>query len=229
MRTKRELLLCVTLATSLAGASAAAADETQPIPVEQASAELRADMHRYLREEKRGGAVLMGMGAPAVALGGGLLAQDQPLWRGFAYPVLIMGALEFFGGLLFYARTNRQRAQLDRSLTAQPAATGRAELARMRRINLQFSLIEALELTLIAGGTAMAAVGGVTRNDTLTGVGLGLAAESLGLLTFDLFATRRAHRYTGSVERFQLSASPGLAPAGAGAKGGAAVSLRGAF
>lgn len=221
MRTKRELLLGGILAAVLAGAEAAHADETQPLSTE----ELRADMHRYLSEEKRGGAVLMGMGAPAVAVGGGLLAQEQPLWRGFAYPVLIMGALEFCGGLLFYARTHRQRAALDRALTQQPAATGRAELARMRRINLQFSLIEALELTLIAGGTAMAAAGGAMRNETLMGVGLGLTVESLGLLAFDLFATRRAHRYTRSVERFQVSASPNLAPAGTGMKGGATVSL----
>lgn len=222
MKPTRKLLFCVAAAALQSAAGEARADEPlapqAPISVD----ELRADMHRYLAEEKRGGAVLMGMGAPAVALGGGLLAQDQPLWRGFAYPVLIVGALEFFGGLLFYARTNRQRAQLDRGLTSQPLVTGRAELQRMRRINLQFALIEALEISLIVGGTAMAAAGGATRNDTLTGVGLGLAAEATGLLAFDLFAAHRAHRYTSSVERFQVSASPNP-------QGGAMVTASGAF
>ena len=174
--------------------------------------ELQDEMHQYLRKEMRGGFVLMAMGAPAVALGGGLLAQDRALWRGFAYPVLIIGALEFAGGLLFSARTPRQVRKLERDFAEAPIATRDAELRRMRRINLQFTLIEALEVTLLTGGIGLAAVGGVTRNETLTGVGLGLALESAGLLVFDVFAGQRATQYRHSLERLQVSAAPIVAP-----------------
>ena len=63
-------------------------------------------------------------------------------------------------------------------------------------------LIEALELTLLVGGVAMAATGAGIRNQTLSGVGLGLALESGGLLIFDLYAGRRALRWTHSLEHF---------------------------
>ncbi len=175
--------------------------------------ELQHEMHQYLHKEMRGGFVLMAMGAPAVALGGGLLAQDRALWRGFAYPVLIIGALEFAGGLLFSARTPRQVRQLERGFAEDPQATRATELRRMRRINLQFTLIEAIEVTLLAGGVGLAAVGGGTRNETLTGVGLGLALESAGLLVFDVFAGQRANQYHHSLERLQISAAPIVAPA----------------
>lgn len=173
-----------------------------PMPLD----ELRSDMRRYFREEKRGGAVLMGMGAPGVAIGGGLLAQGSDTLRGVGYPLLVIGALELVGGLIFYTRTNRQVAKLDAGLTGDTWATRNLELKRIRRVNLQFTLIEALELTLLVGGVAMATAGAHTRNETLTGVGLGLSLESAGLLVFDLYAGRRALRWTRSLERFQSPA-----------------------
>lgn len=208
-----------------------------PAPAAPTSTDaLRGELHRYLGQEKRGGVVLMAMGVPAVALGGGLLAQDRALGRGFAYPVLVIGALELLGGLVFFARTSRQLARLDAGLTARPLETIRAEQARMRRINLQFSLIEALEMTLLVGGIAMAAAGAGTREETLLGVGLGLSVQSAALLTFDLFAARRARRYTHALE---LTAGPNLtagmmAPGGAASggqvrAGGVSVALRGSF
>ena len=201
-----------------------AAQAPGPVPTDA----LRGELHRYLSEEKRGGLLLMAMGVPAMALGSGLLAQDRALGRGFAYPVLVVGALELLGGLVFYARTDRQRARLSAGLTARPRETIRAEQARMRRINLQFSLLEALELTLLVGGVAMAAAGAGTRQETVLGVGLGLSVQSAALLTFDLFAARRALRYTHALE---LTAGPSVAPGGAasGPSGGVSVALRGSF
>lgn len=221
MRTGNKLsfcLGCLTLAAVLTvpGSLRAAEPPALPLiptpdPVAEAPMsvdELRSDMRRYFREEKRGGAVLMGMGAPGVAIGGGLLAQNSDILRGFAYPLLVIGALEFVGGLIFYSRTNRQVAKLDAGLTNDTWATRNLELKRIRRVNLQFTLIEALELTLLVGGVVMAGAGAGTRNETLTGVGLGLSLESAGLLIFDLYAGRRALRWTHSLERFQNPVRP---------------------
>jgi hypothetical protein len=209
---------CLTLLAALAAPSAVRAGEPalplvptiaplgESVAAPMALDELRGDMRRYFREEKRGGAVLMGLGLPGVALGGGLLAHGSDTLRGFAYPLLIIGALEFVGGLIFYLRTSKQVAKLDAGLVNDTWATRNLELRRIRRINLQFTLIEALELTLLVGGVVMAATGAGTRNETLTGVGLGLGLESAGLLIFDLYAGRRALRWTRSLERFHSSA-----------------------
>jgi hypothetical protein len=182
------------------------ADSQEDAPAPALSVdEFRGDMHEYFREEKRGGTVLMAMGAAGVALGGGLFAQDQNVWRGFAYPVLIFGAVEALGGLLFYARTNRQVAALERGLRLDLQTTRARELSRMRRINLEFALIQALEITLMVGGVVMSATGAVVRNDQVLGAGLGMSLESVSLLTFDLFAKTRALRYTSSLERLIAS------------------------
>lgn len=219
----------------------ARADETPAAAPEPITREaLVDDMHDYFRKEKRGGAVLMGIGAPAVALGGGLLAQDRPLFRGFAYPVLIIGAVELAGGLLFYLRTDAQVRKLEAGFRSSPVETQTAERRRMRRVNLQFALIEGFELTLLLGGVAMAVAGGalspqtlsIDNKETLIGVGLGIALESAGLLTFDLFASRRAHAFTRSLERVLISASPTMAPSAGGGTallGGAQMLVSGAF
>jgi hypothetical protein len=75
----------------------------------------------------------------------------------------------------------------------------------MRRINVQFALIKGLEMVLLVGGVAMAAAGAGVREQTVSGVGLGLALQSAALLTFDLFAARRALRYTDSLTRFSMA------------------------
>jgi hypothetical protein len=212
MRRLRSLLLVIMLGTSASvRAEHRAEDAPQPLTPLSVPA-IQDELRSYLRKELRGGVVLMAMGAPGIAIGGGLLAQDRALWRGFAYPLLIIGALEFAGGLLFSARTPRQLRQLEQGFASNPHVTREQELKRMGRIKLQFTMIEALEVSLLVGGVGLAAAGGAARNETLTGVGLGLALESAGLLVFDVFAAARAEHYRHSLERLQISAAPILAP-----------------
>ena len=159
------------------------------------------DMHDYFAKEMRGGIVLVAMGAPSVALGGGLLAQDRPLLRGFAYPMIIVGALELGGGILFAARAPKQVRDLENGFAKDPLVTQKQELQRMRRVNRQFSLLEVVEVTLHLGGIGMSALGGNLRNETLSGVGIGLSVQSMGLLLFDLLAAQRALRFTESLRK----------------------------
>lgn len=201
------LLLAWLAALPMAGAQespptfepAAVAPPAQPMA--QPVSALQHDMHDYFRAELRGGIVLMAMGAPAVALGGGLLTHDSALWRGVAYPLLVIGGLELLGGLFFAARTPAQVRKLDAGLGHSPQAAQAAELARMRRVNKQFTAIQVFEVVLMAGGIVTAAVGSAYKQDTVTGVGLGLSTEAAGLLLFDIFAARRALRFTESLER----------------------------
>lgn len=202
--------LFVPLTAWLAAASPAPAQAEEPAPsvaapptplAAQPVSALQADMHQYFRAELRGGLVLVGMGAPAVALGAGLLTHDSALWRGAAYPLLILGGLELVGGLFFAARTPAQVRKLDRGLQTAPLVAQAGELARMRRVNRQFTAIEVFEVVLMAGGLVTAAVASAYKQDTVTGIGLGISAEATGLLLFDIFASRRALRFTESLER----------------------------
>lgn len=180
-------------------------------PVAPSMSELRSDLRNYFAAEQRGGLVLMAMGAPAVALGAGLLVDTPDRWRGLAYPLLILGGVEFIGGLFFAARTPGQVRTLERGLATQPRITLASEWKRMQRVHRQFLAIEIVEVLLMTGGIALAAVGGATKTDTLTGVGLGLAIEGSGLLVFDVFAAARARRYSDSLGR-SLAAATAPAP-----------------
>lgn len=162
---------------------------------------LRPELRRYFAQEQRGGIVLMAMGAPAVAVGAGLLVDTPDLWRGMAYPLLILGGVEFVGGLVFAARTPDQVRKLEHGLSTQPRLSLTTELARMRRVNRQFLLLEIVESLVLTGGIALSAAGGAAKSSLLTGVGLGLSIESAGLLVFDVIAAARAHRYTDSLQR----------------------------
>ncbi len=187
-------------ATSLAQSVPIAETPSLAAPAQPVSA-LQQDMHDYFRAELRGGIVLVAMGAPAVALGGALLVHDSALWRGAAYPLLVLGGLELLGGIFFAARTPAQVRKLDAGLAKDPLAAQAAELARMRRVNRQFTAIQVLEVVLMTGGVVTAAVASAYKQDTLAGAGLGIAAEATGLLLFDIFAARRALRFTESLER----------------------------
>lgn len=185
-------------------------EQTVP-PAAPPMSELRRDLRSYFAAEQRGGLVLMAMGAPAVALGAGLLVDTPDRWRGLAYPLLILGGVEFIGGLLFAARTPGQVRTLEHGLATQPKVALAGEWKRMQRVHRQFLVLEIVEVLLMTGGLALAATGGATKTDTLTGVGIGLAIEGSGLLVFDVFAAARARRYSDSLGR-SLAAATASAP-----------------
>lgn len=201
-------LLPMRLDAAQAAEVAAAALDTQAV---------RLDMHRYFSGEKNGGIWLMSVGAPAAVAGAGLLFYSGPsgeFSRGMGYPLLALGAVEFFGGLIFYLNTNRRVPRFDEQLRTQPAAFAAAELARIRRVNRELSFLTAVELTLMVASGTMAGVGALRGLDTLSGVGTGLLVQSTVLFIYDQFAARRALRYTDSLLHF--NAGIVTAPAGAG-------------
>lgn len=175
---------------------------------------MRLSMHRYFGGEKNGGIWLMSVGAPAAVVGAGLLFHSGEFYRGLGYPLLALGAAEFFGGLIFYLNTNRRVPRLDQQLRRTPAAFAAAELTRIRRVNRELSFLTAVELTLMVASGTMAGVGALRGLDTLSGVGTGLLVQSTVLFIYDQFAARRALRYTDTLLLF--NAEIATAPATAG-------------
>jgi len=230
----RATLLGAALAlTVLSTATEAAAAEP---PAASAMATKEAELRRYFAGEKTGGSWLMGVGAPAAVAGAGLLAHPGEYYRGLAYPLLAVGALEFLGGLIFYLNTNRRVPRLLTRLGQSPAELTAAELVRMRRVNRELSLLTTVEITLMVASGAMTAVGALRGLDTLSGVGTGLLIESTILFIYDQLAARRALRYTGSLLQFSagvpsLPQSPAGAPGGSspGSAGGIGLAPRGAL
>ncbi len=160
------------------------------------------DLRTYFAGEKREGVAFMAIGAPALAAGAGLLAVNDDLARGAAYPLLSIGLIQLGAGIVVYTRTDRQVAGLLHTLAADPRRLREEELARMTRVNSNFRLLEAIETVLLLSGAAMAATGGVMGQRSVEGVGLGLLGQSAAMLVFDGLAARRATRYTEALTRF---------------------------
>jgi hypothetical protein len=167
----------------------------------------RGEMHRYFDGERTGGIWLMSAGAPAVALGTGLLFQGNDFARGLAYTELAMGAVEFIGGLVFYLNTRSRIPRFDRQLSTHPVAFRDGELARIRRVNRDMRLLESVEVALFLAGGAMTGAAALREQDLLAGIGTGLMLNSAILFLYDQFAARRALRYTESLIRFRTNVS----------------------
>lgn len=230
----RAILGCAGLALALTvpaaaafAAEAPAESEAKEVSAVLDAATQEAELRRYFAGEKNGGIWLMSVGAPAAVAGAGLLAHPGEYYRGLAYPLLALGAVEFLGGLIFYLNTNRRVPRLVGQLGSQPKQFQAAELLRMRRVNRELSLLTAVEITLIVASGALTTVGALRGLDTLSGVGTGILIESTVLFIYDQLAARRALRYTDSLLHF--SAGVVTAPPGAADAGGQSALPRGAL
>jgi len=184
-------------------------------PLGAEGAVMQGEMHSYFAGEKAGGIWLMGVGAPAIAVGTGLLFHQGEFYRGLAYPVLAIGVMEVLGGLAFYLNSNRRVPRFNQQLRKNPTEFRSGELTRMHRVNRELSFLTAVELTLMVAGGTMTGVGALRGLDTLAGVGTGLLLQSTVLFIYDQLAARRALRYTDGLTRFNVGMVAG--PGGPGA------------
>lgn len=189
----------------------ASTDAPAVTPAVTPAAAMQAEMTRYFDGERRGGVWLMAIGAPMLAGGAALFAAPGDFARGLGGTVLAFGALELAAGAIFYGNSRSRVPRFTRDIVERPGAYQVAERKRMDGVNGQMRLLEAVEISLILAGGAMASAGALQGQDALAGVGTGLALHAAVLLVYDQLAARRALRYTDALLRFGVSATPGSA------------------
>lgn len=168
-----------------------------------ASAEPPRDaMEGYFAGEKRGGVILVGMGAAGVATGAALLTRDSDLARGAGYPALALGAAHLAAGIFVYVASDRRIDKFNGEIDRDPAAFARTERERMGGVRAQFLILEIVEGALIAGGIGAAIYGLSSDEDLVAGIGVGVAAEAAATLVFDIVADRRARHYIDALGSF---------------------------
>jgi len=190
----------VALALALAFAVAWSADARAAEPI--GTLRLSADLHHYFDGEYREGFAFTLAGAGASVASSLLLEGGSDLGRGASIPLLAVGFIQLGAGIVLHGRTPNQVAKLDALLAADPAALKAVETKRMKRVVVQFFALEVVEITLCAGGGALAVAGGVLEKDMLLGAGIGLAIQAAVMLSLDYLAHRRASRYLDSLRRF---------------------------
>jgi len=155
----------------------------------------------YFAGEKAEGWVFLGFGVAAAGAGTAFFFSGDDTLRGASYPVVGISLIQIAAGVVLLLRTDGQVAKLKRDLQKRPGQVKNQELDRMRKVNREFGWLKIAETSLFAGGVALAAAGSAKNSPVTSGVGAGLAAQSAAMLWFDLFAERRAQRYTDVLER----------------------------
>ena len=165
---------------------------------------MRREMREYFQGEKAEGVPFVGAGLASFAVGGVLFSRRTAMARGAAWPVVLIGVIETVAGIVVYSRTDAQVARLDAQLSNDAPGFKRAETTRMERVNTEFDILSWAELGLVVGGLGMTTYGVLAEQDTLTGIGVGIAAQAAVMLMLDLFARERASRYTDALDRFRV-------------------------
>ena len=174
----------------------------------------RSAMTDYFEGEQRGGFTLVGFGAAGLLAGGLMLHSSHLTLKGASYPLLGIGVLHLAAGIFVYVASSRRIDTFNDEIEKDPTAFVARERPRMRGVSTQFTVLEIVEVVLIAGGLTMAGIGHGTDRPRLKGAGLALAAEMGLTLGFDIFAASRAHTYRDELAAVDVAASldPGGAP-----------------
>jgi len=122
-----------------------------------------------------------------------------------SYALLSVGAIELVIGVALVVRTDARVRDFDAKIMHDAAAFRADELARIHGVNVGFRIIEVTEAALLAAGIAAVVRGATRKSDMWTGVGLGLAMQSAAMLTLDVFASERSHRYADDLGRLEAS------------------------
>ena len=178
-------------------------------------AQTQSAMESYFAGEVRGGYVLIGMGTAGLVSGGLLyrLQKDSDLARGMSYPLLGFGLAHVAAGIFVTVSSNKRVDDFTGQISSDPQRFVTAERPRMKGVSTQFTVLEVVEVVLIAGGITTAVLARRADRKQLEGIGYGVALEAALTLGFDIVAGRRAHSYRDDLAGLDVSAA--LDPAGA--------------
>jgi hypothetical protein len=192
--------LLIGLAVVLAPSSARADAPPPPVidPVATQSA-----MEDYFRGEIHGGYLLIGLGVAGLASGGLLYRSGTPIRKGLAYPLLGVGVLHLAAGIYVGIASSRRIDTFRDQIARDPSAFLATERPRMKGVSRTFTILKIAEVTLIAGGLTMAAIGRRTDRPRLQGAGFAIALELAATLGFDIWASARAHDYRDRMAAIQ--------------------------
>ena len=151
----------------------------------------------YFDGEKYAGLLLAAVAAVIIAIAVMLYRAGADL-RTFAVALSILALMEIALGVGLYVRTGPQVNRLAAQLDSDAAGFHAAESERMRRVQRNFVIVEAVELAVIIVAALSAFV--LRGRPGVNGVMLGLLLHAAFLLSFDILAERRGAAYLAAIE-----------------------------
>lgn len=157
------------------------------------------NLDTYFAAEKTESLVFLAVGLLACVVAALVLWRVRdPLFRGMALPVLVVGLIQVAAGFTIYDRTDAQVAELSAQLQSDPAAFKAQELARMKTVQTGFAIYKSVEGLFIVVGLGLALMRSAHR--FWRGFGLGMLLQGALMLPADLIAEDRAATYVGQIQ-----------------------------
>jgi len=122
----------------------------------------------------------------------------DPLFKGLAVPLLLVGLIQLVVGATVYLRTDAQRAALQAQAVVAPTRLKTEELARMETVRASFTVYKGIEAAFIVIGLILALNPKARR--FWRGLGLGMLLQGALMLPADLLAEARAAVYVRQLE-----------------------------
>jgi drug/metabolite transporter (DMT)-like permease len=164
----------------------------------------KADIEKYFTAEKQESLLFL-----VIGIAGFILAlvfyfvSKTPLYKGAAWPLLLIGLLLGVVGYTVYKRSDADRIRNVYALDMNPAELKTKELPRMETVMKNFVVYRYVEIVLALIGIGLFIY---FRNNTAhpfwKGLGAGLAVMALLALGADYFAEKRGHTYIGGLRQF---------------------------
>ncbi|MEO8503649.1 MAG: hypothetical protein ABI609_07110 [Acidobacteriota bacterium] len=178
-------------------------DVSEPVRSLAWEFQMKDQIARYFQAEKFESALFVLAAAAAIAISI-LLINSASEYRWIAVPLIAIALIQIVVGGTVLARTNRQVDRLTNQLDTDPLDYRAQELQRMDRVQRNFKLYEAIEITLLLGGIALSYF--MRSRIDWYAVGIGFIAQSALMLVFDLVAAHRAEVYVDHIRRLVSAA-----------------------
>jgi len=153
----------------------------------------------YFAAERTESLVFLAFGLAAIAFSVfALWRLRDPLFKGMAIPMLVVGLIQAGVGATILARTDSQVAALKAQVDSAPANFKAEESARMRVVGRSFVVYKGIEVMFIVVGLLLAFTRRLRR--FWRGLGLGMLLQGALMLPADLLAEDRAAAYARQIE-----------------------------
>lgn len=165
---------------------------------------MRETLTAYFAGERMQGYFWLGVGALMLAVGIWLLL-GRGEYRGAGWPLVIIGAVELVVGVTTTFNDGRV-AGLLAQLAADEGGFVQREVARMRGLELVFTVMKCVETAIILSGAAMVVF--ASSRSAWYAVGVGLIVQGAAALTLESVAHRRNAGYRVATEAHAVASAP---------------------
>lgn len=164
----------------------------------------KADAEVYFNAEKQAGLLFVVIALVAIITALFLFFYfKNPVGRGVAIPLLVIGLMQGVVGYTVYSRTDQQRKDIVYKMDMNKDALEKEEIPRMQAVMKQFTVLRYAEIGLLLTGIFLYAFFQKQPHRLWwAGIGLGIIIQAGISLVADGFAEKRAKLYLHGLQTY---------------------------